>query len=554
MRLSLAARVALSTLCLASYAVLGAACGAGGSSGTPSVGSGATSSSVPDSGADAGDAGPVAGDINFVPTNDPVTLEPKATRVLTVATTPPGVFPVRFALLGSGATSPGDAALDASEVATDDSGLAHVTLTASSSPTTFTVRASIGTGHQATIGISVSARGYTTLRVLPSYSGKRPRTQWTATVRGGITCAQLVGDPPPDGDLSTTAAMGEPLDIKKVPIGLDLAVTLRAGHYIGGCADQSALSEADGNQVLVYASDRPLNLAATQLDMSFGPSNPSSALSKLLSGAAVQAETALSNGATSDVTGLLDAMRDATAPASRDAFSATRVAHTWDAALGAAFGEGAATRLRAPAERWFSAGLARFYTADTFMAQLAAVKNGALLSLLSVAQIPATAAGFPTTFQTTWSADANDTLLLGTELDWVPSRLVTALAILPATLDFPQALTAEAALAQSVDCGLVGTTLLAHGAAAGTTYDACDESCATTACVAAVSALWKKAENSSGTTSAALTVTGTGAAQVGDDASVISLDGSWVGQLHIGTDTAPASGALSAQATGAPSN
>jgi hypothetical protein len=171
---------------------------------------------------------------------------------------------------------------------------------------------------------------------------------------------------------------------------------------------------------------------------------------------------------------------------------------------------------------------------------------------VSVAQVPAASAGFPTAFQATWSADSSDTLLLGTELDWVPSRLITALAVQPASLEFPDASTAEAALSQSVDCTLVGTTLLAHGTTAGSAvYASCDATCATDACVAAIAALWKKAENSSGTTSASLTVTGTGAAQVGDDASVTSLTGSWVGQLEIGTDMAGASGPLSAQATGA---
>ena len=507
--------------------------------------------SAPDAGADAGDAGPTASAIDFVP-KDPVTLDPKATQLLTVATTPPGQFLVRFALLGSGSpTSPGDAALDASEIETDATGIAHVTLTAPSMPTTFSVRASIGTKPIAQIGVSVSARNYTTLRVLPSYNGKRPVTQWTATARAGVTCAQLDGNPPPDGDLSAVAAPGDPLDIEKIPIGVDLAVTLRAGHYIGGCADQSALSEADGNQLLVYASDRPLNLAATQIGMTFGPTDPSSALSQLLNAAVIQAQSALSNSAANDVTALLDAMHDATAPAGRDAFNVARVAHAWDTALTTAFGNGAATRVRAPAGRWLTAGLTRFYAPDTFSTQVAALKNGALLTLVSVAQVPAASAGFPTSFQATWSADSSDTLLLGTELDWVPSRLVTALAVLPATVEVPQTSSVEAALAQSVDCTLVGATLLAHGTAVGSAvYDGCDANCASNACVAAIAALWKNAENSSGNTSAALPVTGTGAAQVGDDASVTSLAGSWVGQLQVGAETAPASGPLNAQATG----
>jgi hypothetical protein len=283
--------------------------------------------------------------------------------------------------------------------------------------------------------------------------------------------------------------------------------------------------------------------------LSFGPTDPQAALSKLMGAAVTGADDALSGGSGSDVTALLDAMHDATLAASRDAFGTTRAAHGWDAALVTAFGAGAATRLRTPADRWFSAGLASFYAPDTFSGTLASIKGGALLTLATVAQVPAASAGFPTSFPTTWSADSSDTLLLGTQLSWIPSQLITALATAPALLEFPQAQTADVALAQSVDCALVGKTLIAQGSVVGSAaYDGCDLNCVVSTCSSAVSALWTKAGDASGTTSASLAVTGTGLAQVGDDASVMSLSGSWVGQLQIDTDTAPAAGALTAAA------
>jgi hypothetical protein len=546
MRPDFAARVAISALLLSACAVLAAACAADASTVPASGSSAGFGSSIPDAGADAADAEPTPQSLAFEP-SDTLTLEPKATQTLKVAATPAGIFKVRFALLGSG--SDGDAALDANEVDTDDLGIAQVTLTAPSMPTTFSVRASV-VKVQTQLGVSVSARNYTTLRVLPSYSGKRSVAAWTATVSGGITCADLVGNPPPDGDLSTTAKSGQALDLTKVPVGVDLAVTLRAGHYIGGCANQSALSETDGNQVLVYASDRPLNLAATTVDLSFGPTSPSSALSKLMAGAATQAASALLGSSSDDVSALLDAMHDATPALSRDAFSAARQTYGWDAALGSAFGANASSRVRDPANRWLSAGLTRFYAADAFVGQLGPLESAAQLALTSVTQVPAADAGFPSTFSATWWADSSDTLLLGTELSFIPSQLVSALAILPATIEIPTALTVEAALAASVDCSLVGATLLAHGTTVGSAvYDGCDETCAENACVTALAALWQDAVNSSGSSSASLTVTGTGAALVGDDASITSLTGSWLGQLQLDTDSAPASGPLSAKAT-----
>ena len=548
MRLSLATRVAISALSLASCAAFVAACSVSASSGSAAIGGGGFGAAGADAGADAADAGSVPDALAFVPSGT-LTIDPKATQTLTVVTTPPGSFRVRFALLGSGTNSaPGDAALDANEVDTDASGAAQVTLTAPSMPTTFSLRASVGT-RSVLLGVSVSARHYTSLRVFPSYSGNRQVKEWTATASGRVTCGELTGNPPPDGDLSTTAALGKPLVIDNIPVGIPLAVTLRAGHYIGGCADQSPLAEADGNQILVYASNRPLNLSATELDLSFGPTDPSSALSKLMSSTATQVKDALANGAESDVTALLDAMRDATPSASQDAFSTTRQTQSWDAALTTAFGDGAATRLRAPADRWLTAGLKQFYASDTFNGRLGALYDGALFKLATVAQVPAESAGFPSSFPVTWSTDSSDTLLFGTELDWIPSRLITALAEPPARLEFPKASSVQAALAQSVDCDLVASTILAHGAVAGSAaYAGCDLECTVAACTDAVSALWKLGRDSSGSFSARLKVTGSGSTEVGDDASISSLDGSWLGQLQIAPDTAEASGPLSGTA------
>ena len=529
------------------------ASGCTGSSAGATGGEGASVGSIDTS--EAGDADtdhePVPDSLTFSPSTT-VMLSPKQTRELTVKADPPASYLVRFALVGSSADSgPGDAVLDTDDEQTPDDGIAHVTLTAPSMPTTFSVRASVA-GKVALLGVSVSSLGYTTLRVQPAYNGHRTVTQWTASLHLDRKCSELVGDPPPDGSNAVSADEGEPLDLKRVPVGVDVTVTLRAGHYIGGCADQSPLSEGDGNQVLVYASDRPINLAATSLALSFRAGGRTrrvfGAHEEQRKRRRERPHWRLCSG--SDVQALLDAMQDATVAANRDTFDATRLAQGWDAALTSAFGHDAATRLRDPADRWMSAGLQSFQAPDTFQAQITALPAGALLELTSVAGVSASEAGFPTSFQSTWSADSSDTLLLGTQLTWLPSRLVTALALAPALVEFPQAASLESALAQSVDCQLVAQTLLAHGTTAGVElYAGCDESCAASACTSAVSTLWNNARDASGTTIATLAITGTGSAKVGDDAAAIALQGSWVGELSIGQDSSPVSGTLSASSS-----
>ena len=540
-------QLALPALLLAYSGAFSAACSNSGTGNQP-PGTSAGAAGIGEAGADSGGSLVGTTEIVFVPMDD-IELKPKERRVLTAQTIPAGIYPLRFALTGTDAA---DAVLDASEVLTDSDGTAHVTLIAPSKPTTFSVRASTPSAKQVVwVGVSVSASGFTSLSVLPSYSGPRKVKEWTATVstRHGLTCSDLAGNPPPDGDLTKTAAPGKPL-VLNVPIGVDLVVTVRAGHYVGGCANLPALMEGDGNQVSVYTSDRPLNLSATQLSLSFGATDPHPAFDKLLKASATLAENAMLGSAANDVEALLDDMRDSSPASSRDAFSSARTQNDWDYALASAFGKSAARRVRDPAQRWFSAGLLALDAPDALIGQLAPLRNGASFSPTAVGPVSPSSAGFPDQFPCTWSADSNDTLLLGTDLSWVPSRLLTALAAAPALLEFPQAIGPQLALSRAVDCALVGNVLSVNGVNPGSeAFAACDESCATNLCDNAVAAAWSRAQLSSGTDTASLSVTASGAAQVGDEAQATAVSGSWVGELKTAEGFAPVSGALTATAS-----
>jgi hypothetical protein len=124
---------------------------------------------------------------------------------------------------------------------------------------------------------------------------------------------------------------------------------------------------------------------------------------------------------------------------------------------------------------------------------------------------------------------------------------LTALAEAPAELEFSDALSVEAALAESVDCSQVSQVLLASGEVPGKSlYASCDAACALLACVGAVGNLWANARDASSADNATLSITASGATQVGDTAEVTRLSGTWLGELVIGAQTALASGAFSA--------
>jgi hypothetical protein len=245
-------------------------------------------------------------------------------------------------------------------------------------------------------------------------------------------------------------------------------------------------------------------------------------------------------------------MSDATSALNRDAFKVARVQQGWDSALESAFGKSAARRLRDPAQRWLTAGLLALDAPNALIGQLQSFGSGVTFSPSRVGMATPSNAGLPVLVVGTWSADSNDTLLLGMELNWQPARLVTALAVTPALLEFPAATSAELALALSVDCAQVGQVLVAYGVKPGSAaFASCDEHCATTLCSNAVAAAWGKAQLSSEEVST-LSLTASGTAQVGDDARAIALSGAWVGELRTERGAAPVGGVLSASSTSAP--
>jgi hypothetical protein len=99
---------------------------------------------------------------------DTLKLTPGETRELELnADPPPGVYRVRFTLLGDAE----NASLDRSEADTDPTGRTVVRLTAPTHATLFSLRASVGQSVSASAAVSVSASGFANLAVVPNYTG-----------------------------------------------------------------------------------------------------------------------------------------------------------------------------------------------------------------------------------------------------------------------------------------------------------------------------------------------------------------------------------------------
>jgi hypothetical protein len=466
-----------------------------------------------------------------------LTLFPGELRTVTVLASPPGVHRIRLALLGEAK----DASLDRSEVDTLPDGTASVELTAPTSPTTFSIRASSGSTASAQIPVSVSDSGFVVLQVEPSYSGTREVSYWVASVRAGTTCAALSGNPPPDGDLIGNARAGSSPQIEGVPVGPALAVTLRAGSFAGGCTDVSRVLTGQVNRVTVTVIDRPLQMSETNLAVALGIDTTSFDWTSSLQDGIDKATTAMLGSAPDCMTALLDVMRATAGDA--DAFTAARSAGAWDEALRTALGT---EPLAILASEWLTTGAAALNGPNVFAGQLVSAGKDtdlAKLALSTVAGVDARLAGFPAVeIQGSWTADAGDTVVFGTRLYWTPSLLLTALALDAARTAVPGTTTVADALAEQLSCPDVGTLLSEAGAAPGVAFEGCDTACVTELCTSAVAILWERARNASQTGAASLHVALTGKAAINDSAQPIGFTGSWVGSLQAGATSASVSG------------
>ncbi len=481
---------------------------------------------------------------------DALLLLPGETRDLTVVAMPAGSYVVEFALLGDDIA---DAALDRGSAATDAAGAGVVRITAPTRPAAFTLRASIGTLASTELPVSVGAAGFATLQVTPSYAGSRPVSTWTASIRTGQSCSELVGSPPPDGELADEAISGQAPRIENVPVGPVLAVTLRAGHYVSGCLDVESLISGELNTVVVPVVDRPMLLAETSLDVELGIDAAAPGWSSAVDAAVERTAEAMIGGAPDDVSALLDAMKVSTPlPDAAQLFAAARAEGDWDSALSGTLGTAeSATLIRDWVRGFIHTGAAALATPSALSARLVAAGEApghAYLTLETVAGLPVEDSGVMAENLVTWTADPGDTVHLGATLHWFESRLFTGLAAAPAAQAVPGTTTVPGALAESLSCTTVAATLTG---APGPAYDGCEASCVEALCKSALTAMWQRAVDASGTVSPASTleITAAGAAAVDDEARPSAFDGQWVGTLEDGT----AAESLSGSVVGVPS-
>lgn len=455
-------------------------------------------------------------------------------RTLEVQAWPPGEYTIRFALLpASESMLPGDASLSATDVPTGVDGRASVELTPPSAPTTFKVRASTIGGASVTRDVMVPRTGKADLRVIADYpDDARPWTLWSAAAVPNETCTTLPGGAL-DDDLEWTDAPSKEVALRDVPVDVRLAVFIRAEHFAWGCATVPAVVEGLDNHVTVPVTNVPIALSKSEVSVSLDLAMFQTAFRGAVEPSIVAALEQVPGGG-DDVSALLDRMQ-AESDADEASFIDARAMGSWDAAVRALLGDGAATALRAPLERWIRAGLTNT-SAGRFVGTLGAEGSdpeGALLTLQTVAGLPPDALGFSAENDATWySSSPGDDVFFGGSIDVDPSMLLMGGALAPARTEVDGAETIAEALASLLSCEAVASELVSRGAAAGVSYAGCDLACARSACEAALASLVddlsERDEEESSRLDFAASATN---ARVGSEAELVGLEGTWVGSL-----------------------
>lgn len=482
-------------------------------------------------------------------------LIPEEIRVIGVQAVPPDAYLVRFSLVSLDGAPAHDGSLDRTDAVTDPiTGIAHVTLRAPSVVTQFNLQASIGTMSSAELRLNVQSQGWAELQVIPQYDGHREVTEWVVSAHLKVPCEEvaLVTDLdhglPADTQYTAKSVFGIPPRLE-VPVQPNMAITMRAGHYLFGCTNIDQPKSKDLTSVQVILANVPIQLNDVSLDVHLGVQETTDEWLGHLQTAADDVVVAFTGGSETDLDLVLDAMASLLDPGDRSAFQAATDAEGFEARALASLANMDSQALRNGLASWLSMGSTALSTEAAFSGTLRSPTTAdgtAELVLDEVAGVDPERAGFEPKVSATWSADPDDTVALGATLRWSPSALVSALAEARATAEHPEADDLSQAFATLIDCRVLAEALTADADAAYV-FGECNADCTEALCQDALDELEERLWTASDDEQE-LSLSATGAALVDDEARVLSFAGSWRGTFAMGESSA-VGGAISGAKT-----
>jgi hypothetical protein len=491
--------------------------------------------SEPDPGVPAEEYGTLAFD-----GTEALVVAPGERRVLRVTVAPARQTTVRFALLDDAGT----ASLDASFANTNDAGEASVALVASNQATRFRVRANVGTST-ATREVEVDGVGLAQVQVKPSYAGKRTITAWTLSAKANASCSSLASSLV-DGPLSVTVPTSEVPLLSNVPVGPSIAVLLRGGGLVSGCADVTNLFVGERREVSLSVVDVPLSLAQSRLHITLAVAPEPAGWSPLLARWSARYRGAFLGGQEKAASALLDAMSLRVTTESSVAFQQARAAAQWDTTLDATYVGGGPDVL---VNDWLPEAVAVLREApgpiDGVLRAGATPTAAPLFQPSEVLRLLPSDGDKVGLFDITWKVDASDVLSAGGSLTFAPTRMMGRALTDVVKIAVPTAVDGPAALIAVSRCQDVATVLTTSTPP----FSSCDSACATALCEAALRDMWDRSVRTDelAGNSAKLTFGATGPTASDEQARVTGFTGSWVGSV---ADSAAKEGDTPAQLKG----
>jgi len=459
--------------------------------------------------------------VTFVPA-ETLLLEPGAIGEVVVQVEPPGFHTVSFSLVANPSDTHFDGFLDAASVMTDEYGIARNEVRAPTASAVFSVRASVDDTLFSMRTISVSTEGFATLVATPEYAGVREFDSWTAVASLGTTCSEL--ESLWTGGALEARGNGEQATLPGVPVGADVALVLKAGEYIGGCATVSGLTAGEQRELRIPVTDRPLQLAGTSLELWLDIDERTEPFVALLAGAAERGalDYALDFASDADVL-LADCAESIEDDSDRDAF--VEAAEQFGYRDRAAATLKQSTALRETVRSQLLEAATRVDGAGVWALSAELDGSSSMLVLEAAAGVPAAMSGFLGSSDLSVVREPADRLVLGADLEFQATRWLSAIA---------EAASDAGPIEQLVEAAGCDDLVIAWvETASDEVYPGCDEECGRALCEDGLRLGWDRAR----TTAQDLTklrIGISGDVEIDEDAKPTELRGDWVGSFDSG--------------------
>jgi hypothetical protein len=462
-----------------------------------------------------------------------LTLVPGQTTDIVVIGSPAAPYAVSFILVGEAV----DASLAETNVVADNNGVAVASLRAPNKSTNFAVIAKIKDGPSAELPVAVSDQGFGAFDIKPIYPGVRDPREWVASAVSGTTCEQLESTFPndPAGALKATGEPGEPLTIDVAPVGLNVAIFVRGGHYMWGCADEAALVANGVSEVEVDISDAPIDFSDVTLDVDMEFSPEPVAWDALISAQETQMLDAFFNGTPmTPAQVLLNEMEALSCDPML--FSQNATSYNWTAEVQTHLSMNAVD-IASTLSGFAAAGLVA--EPPAILGKVTSVDEEpgfATFELISMGSSTPAILGVPSDYQVNIDVDFSDTARIGGTLFWLPSRYIGNAIAQEGLVQYAQYTDFNEVLADVAQCGTLNVT----------SPVGCDVM--SDLCAQAVAVLWEQALDVSAAVYSfgEINFESSGASTFDDWAKLSGFEGEWIGQTIIGPESAVVQGAVSA--------